>query len=86
MATVRRFGSGAINTNMATLRIDTLYEGGWKLFGFQHQQLIADRDRYVARLQRRLGSEMAEKIAQHVDASLGRLLPLPCPEARLESG
>jgi hypothetical protein len=77
MATVKRFGSGAINTNMATLRSDILYEGGWKLFGFQHKQLTADRDRYVAKLQRLLGHEMAERICQHVDVSCGRLLPLP---------
>jgi hypothetical protein len=61
---------------MATLRIDTLYHGGWTLFSFRHQQLTADRDRYLTRLQRRLGSEMAEKIVQHVDVSCGRLLPL----------
>ena len=62
---------------MATLRINIQYEGAWILFGFQHEQLIADRDRYLAKLQRQLGHEMAEKIAQHVDASLGRFLPLP---------
>ena len=61
---------------MATLRIDTLYHGGWTLFSFRHQQLTADRDRFLARLQRRLGFEMAEKIVQHVDVSCGRLLPL----------
>ena len=76
MATVRRFGSVAIYTDMATFRIDTLYEGGWTLFSFRHQQLTADRDRYLTRLQRRLGFEMAEKIVQHVDVSCGRLLPL----------
>jgi hypothetical protein len=62
---------------MTTFQIDTLLDGAWKLFGFQHQQLIADRDRYVAKLQHLLGHEMAEKIRRHVDASLGRLLPLP---------
>jgi hypothetical protein len=62
---------------MATLRIDTLYHGGWTLFSFQHQQLVADRDRFLAKLQRRLGHEMAEKICQHVEVSCGRLLPLP---------
>jgi hypothetical protein len=62
---------------MATLRIDTLYQGGWKLFGFQHAQLLADRDRYVAKLERRLGRDMAEDIQRHVEASLGRLLPIP---------
>jgi hypothetical protein len=61
---------------MAQFRIDILYEGAWKLFGFQAQQLTADRDRYLTRLQRRLGSEMAEKIVQHVEVSCGRLLPL----------
>lgn len=61
---------------MARFRIDTLYHGGWTLFSFQHQQLVAERDRYVARLHRRLGHEMAEKICQHVDVSCGRLLPL----------
>ena len=61
---------------MATLQIDTLYHGGWTLFSFRHQQLTADRDRYLTRLQRRLGFEMAEKIVQHVDVSCGRLLPL----------
>ena len=77
MATVRRFGSVAVYTDMATFRIDTLLDGGWKLFGFQHEQLTADRDRFLARLQRLLGHEMAEKICQHVDVSCGRLLPLP---------
>jgi hypothetical protein len=61
---------------MPTLRIDTLYEGAWKLFGFQYEQLTSDRDRYVGRLQRRLGPEMAEAICQQVDMSLLRALPL----------
>ena len=66
-----------MNTNMATLRIDSLYHGDWTLFAFRHQQLIANRDRFLARLQRLLGHEMAEKICQHVDVRCGRLLPLP---------
>ncbi len=69
--------SVGINTNMATLRIDTLLDGAWRLFGFQYEQLVADRDRYLAKLQRSLGHEMAEEIRQHVDVSCGRLLPLP---------
>ena len=72
-----RFGSGAIYTNMATFRIDTLYHGGLTLFRLRHQQLTSDRDRFLAKLQRRLGHEMAERICQHVEVSCGRLLPLP---------
>ena len=70
-------GVAGVNTNMATLRIEILYHGAWAIFNFQVQELIADRDRYLARLKRRLGSEMAEKIVQHVEVSCGRLLPLP---------
>jgi len=62
---------------MATLRIDTLYHGSWKIFGFQFAQLVADRDRYRAKLQRRLGLDMADDIQRHVDISLGRILAIP---------
>ena len=61
---------------MATFRIDILYHGAWQLFAYQVQQLSADRDRFLARLKRRLGSEMTERIVQHVEVSCGRLLPL----------
>lgn len=69
--------NGSITTSMALLRIDTLYDGAWRLFGFQFDQLVADRDQYLARLQHRLGHEMAEEIRQHVDISLGRTLAIP---------
>jgi hypothetical protein len=62
---------------MAQFRIEVLYHGAWQLFGWQVQQLGKNRDTYLARLKRRLGSEMAEKIVQHVEVSCGRLLPLP---------
>ena len=61
---------------MATFRIEILYHGAWAIFNFQVQQLSADRDRFLARLKRRLGSEMTERIVQHVEVSCGRLLPL----------
>ena len=67
-------------TNMATLRITSLYDSCWKLFGFQYEQCVADRDRYMAKLQRSLGHEMAEEIRQHVDISLGRTWRSPISE------
>jgi hypothetical protein len=62
---------------MPTLRIDPLYHAAWKIFGFQYDQCVADRDRFVAKLQRRLGHEMAAQIQKHVDISLGRVLAIP---------
>ena len=62
---------------MATLRITSLYNSCWKLFGFQFAQLVADRDQYVAKLQHRLGHDMASEIQTAVDISLGRILAIP---------
>jgi hypothetical protein len=62
---------------MARLRIETLYDGAWKIFGFQYDQLIRDRDRFLARLERRLGHGVTAEIQRHVEAALGRRLPCP---------
>ena len=63
-----------INTGMVELRIEKLYDSAWKLFGFQYDQIVAERDRFRTRLQRRLGREVAAQIQLHVDVSLGRRL------------
>lgn len=62
---------------MATLKIKSLYESCWKLFGFQHEQLVAERDEFRAGIERHFGPEMASDIQRHVDISLGRLLACP---------
>jgi hypothetical protein len=59
---------------MATLKIETLFDAAWTIFGFQYDQFVADRDRFRAEIERRLGSETASDIQRHVDVSLGRLL------------
>lgn len=50
-----------------------LRNAAWKVFGFQHAEAVADRDQYLAALQRRLGSEVASEVKHHVDVALGRL-------------
>ena len=62
---------------MATLKIKSLYESCWKLFGFQHKQLVAERDEFRAEIGHRLGQKTALEIQRHVDISLGRLLACP---------
>ena len=62
---------------MVQLRIKPLYDAAWKIFGFQYDQCVADRNRFLAKLRRRLGHEMAAKIQNHVDISLGRVLAIP---------
>ena len=62
---------------MVELRIESLYKSAWKIFGFQHKQLVADRDRFRATLKRRLGHDLATLIQRHVDVSVGHLLVFP---------
>jgi len=62
---------------MAKLCIERLYHGAWRLFGSQFDQLVGDRYRYLARLQHRLGHQLASKIQTAVDISLGRILAIP---------
>jgi len=57
---------------MAELRIKGLHDATWQLFGFQFEAAVADRDNYRARIERRLGQDVAAQIQLHVDASLGR--------------
>ena len=55
------------------LTIKTLHQSVWQLFGFQHAEAIADRDDYRAKMEKRLGSETASQIQDHVDAAMGRI-------------
>ena len=60
---------------MTELRIKALHDDAtWQLFGFQFEAAVADRDNYRARIERRLGQDVAAKIKLHVDVSLGRRL------------
>ena len=58
---------------MATLKIETLFDAAWTIFGFQCNELVADRDRFRAEIERRLGLEVASDIQRHVDGALGRI-------------
>ena len=60
-----------INTSMR-LKLETLYDSVWQLFGSQHAEVVADRDDYRAKMKKRLGQD-ALKIQRHVDAALGRI-------------
>ena len=57
---------------MTELRIESLYESAWKVFGFQHDQVVADRDDFQAGIERRLGQDVAAQIQLHVDSAIGR--------------
>ena len=59
---------------MAQLKIETLFNAAWRVFGFQHDQFVADRDDFRAQIERRLGQDVASQIQLHVDVSLGRRL------------
>ena len=59
---------------MAELHIKALHDATWQLFGFQFEAAVADRDNYRARIERRLGQDVAAQIQLHVDVSLGRRL------------
>ena len=58
---------------MAKLRIKKLHDGVWKIFGFQFNQAVADRDCLKSEIEKRLGSETASDIQLHVDLALERL-------------
>jgi len=55
------------------LKLETLYQSVWQLFGFQHTEAIADRDDYRAKMEKRLGSGVALDIQRHVDAAMKRI-------------
>ena len=59
---------------MIEFRIESLYDSAWKVFGFQYDQFVADRDAFRAGIERRLGHDVAAQIQLHVDVSLGRRL------------
>ena len=44
---------------MATLRIQTLYQAAWKVFGFQYDLAVADRDSLLAEIGESLGPTVA---------------------------
>ena len=58
---------------MAELRIQSLYQAAWTVFGFQHDEAVADRDSLLAEIEESLGQETALAIRQHVDVALGRI-------------
>ena len=58
---------------MAELRIQSLYQAAWTVFGFQHEEALADRDSLLAEIEESLGQETALAIRQHVDVALGRI-------------
>jgi hypothetical protein len=59
---------------MARLKIETLFNAAWTIFGFQHSQFVADRDRFRDQIERRLGQEVASQIRLHVAVSMGQVL------------
>ena len=74
--------TSCITTFMVQLQIQSLFTAAWKIFGFQYDQCVADRNRFVAKLQRRLGRAMADQIQNHVDISLGRVFATPDDNVR----
>jgi hypothetical protein len=69
---------------MATLKIETLFDAAWTIFGFQCNELVADRSRFRAEMEKRLGQEVASQIRLHVAVSMGQVLnvfpDVPNPE------
>jgi hypothetical protein len=67
---------------MAKLRIESLHNAVWKIFGFQHDQAVADRDRLRTTIEHRLGHEKASEVQRYVDVALGRVQAgdLPNPQ------
>ena len=55
---------------MATLRIQTLYQAAWKVFGFQYDLAVADRDSLLAEIGESLGPTVASDIQCDCDAAL----------------
>jgi hypothetical protein len=58
---------------MANLCIKQLYDAAWKVFQFQHDLAVADRDCLKSEIEKRLGSEMVSEIQSHIEVALGRL-------------
>ena len=58
---------------MVKLQIKKLYDGVWKIFGFQWDEAVADRDHFRATIERRLGTEVSSQIQSHVHATMGRI-------------
>ncbi len=58
---------------MAKLCIETLHRSVWKIFGFQHEEAVADREFLLTEIGQNLGPKMASEIQHHVDVALGRI-------------
>jgi hypothetical protein len=58
---------------MANLCIKKLYDAAWKVFAFQHEEALADRDELLTEIKERLGPKVASDIQCHVDVALGRI-------------
>ena len=73
----------------AKLRIKELArrrrDATWKIFGFQHEAAVADRDRLKTKIERSLGRETASKIQLHIDVALGRLQSDDVPNSKITS-
>jgi hypothetical protein len=73
---------------MAKLRIQTLYQAAWKVFGFQYEEALADRNSLLTEIEESLGQETASEIQRHVGVALGRIqadeLPSPAIMAMSE--
>jgi len=55
----------------------------WKIFGFQHEAAVADRDRLKTKIERSLGQETASKIQLQIDVALGRLQSDDVPNSKI---
>ena len=75
--------SSCINIFMAKLLIKKLQDATWRIFGFQHEATVSDRDDYLTRMKRRLGHETASDIQSHVDLALERIQADNVPNPRI---
>ena len=44
----------------------------WKIFGFQYQEAIIERDNFLKKIERCLGLRTASKVRHHVDVAIRR--------------
>ena len=58
---------------MVKLVLRKLHESVLKVFGFQHDLAVADRDELLTEIGQNLGPKMASEIQRHVGVALGRI-------------
>ena len=56
-----------------TYFVNRLGNAAWKIFGFQFDAAVAERDDLLATIERRLGQEVASQIQRHVNIAVGKI-------------